>query len=177
MIEKIRAVFFKNALVKLLAAQKRQRKIHTLNSASTLGILFDASTSTTRSEMAEFIKKLEKNGKKVRLLGFFNSKQAPENQAFDNFHLKECTWQGKPKSEKALAFSTEKFDLLLSFNPEDLSALEWLTVASPAAMKIGLATRRPNDFDIQLETPEGKGVRFFTEQLSIYLDKIVLTKS
>jgi hypothetical protein len=41
-------------------------------------------------------------------------------------------------------------------------------------MKIGFATHRPNDFDIQLETPEGKGIRYFTEQLALYLGKIVL---
>lgn len=177
MIEKIRAVFFKNALSKLLATQKRQRKIHTLDSARTIGFLFDASSDTTRREVATFVGKLEKNGKKVQLLGFFNTKQPPENQPFDTVFLKETTWVGLPKSDKALAFAKEKFDLLLSFNPEEHPTLEYLAVASPAAMKIGLATSHANDFDIQLETPEGKGVNFFTEQLSIYLDKIVLTKS
>ncbi len=177
MFEKIRVFFFKNALGKLLAEQKRHRKTNTLDSARTLGILFDASTANARQEVAEFVKKLEKEGKKIHTLGFFNTKQLPESHQFDSFTLKESTWQGKPKSEKAAVFATEKFDLLLSFNPDDLPQLQWLAVASQAAMKIGLATDHRNDFDIQLETPEGKGVRFFTEQLAIYLDKIVLTKS
>lgn len=177
MIEKIRAAFFKNALGKLLAEQKRQRKIHTLESARTIGVLFDAGADATRKEVAEFVKKLEKDGKKVQLLGFFNVKQQPEAQTFDFFFLKETTWTGVPKSEKAAAFGQQKFDLLLSFNPDDRAPLEWIAIASQAAMKIGLATDHRNDFDIQLETPEGKGMRYFTEQLSVYLDKIVLTKS
>jgi hypothetical protein len=177
MFEKIRAAFFKNALGKLLAEQKRQRKIHTLESARTIGVLFDAGTDAARKEVSEFVKKLEKDGKKVQLLGFFNVKQQPEGHPFDNFFLKETTWMGIPKSEKVTAFNQQKFDLLLSFNPENLAPMEWVAIASQAAMKIGLATDHRNDFDIQLETPEGKGMRYFTEQLSVYLDKIVLTKS
>lgn len=177
MLEKIRAAFFKNALGKLLAQQTRQRKTHTLESARSIGILFDASDDSIRKEIAGFAKKLEKDGKKVEMLGFFNSKQKPDNQDFDFFFQKEATWQGKPKSEIATTFSKKKLDLLICFNPASLSQLEWLAAASQAAMKIGLATERANDFDIQLETPAGKGFQFFTEQLSIYLDKIVLTKS
>lgn len=177
MFEKIRAFFFKNAIGKLLAEQKRHRKINTVNSARSIGILFDATTENARRELTDFVGKLEKAGKKVKTLGFFNTRQLPESHRFDSFLLKESTWIGKPKSEKAAAFAQEPFDLLLSFNPDDLSQLEWLAAASPAAMKIGLATDHRNDFDIQLETPDGKGVRFFAEQLEIYLDKIVLTKS
>jgi hypothetical protein len=177
MLAQIRAIFFKKALRELLAAQKRKRQTHTLESARNIGILFDASTETIRKEVAEFVKKVEKEGKKVRTIGFFNFKNLPEAHTFDAFTLKESSWAGVPNSEKATAFSKESFDLLLSFNPDETPQLEWLAAASPAAMKIGLATNHQNDFDIQLETPEGKGVHFFAEQLSIYLDKIVLTKS
>ena len=176
MIEKIRVALFKNALGKLLASQNRKRKTHTIDSAKTVGLLFDAETNTNKKEAIELSKQLAKNGKKVHLLGFFNSKQAPEDQAFDYFFLKELNWLGVPKkSEKAKAFLETKFDLLLSYNPKDLGPLEWMAAASPAAMKFGLATERSNDFDIQLELPEGKGIAFFAEQLKIYLDKIVLT--
>ena len=116
-------------------------------------------------------------GRKVKKLAFFNSKQVVESPNFDLFTLKETSWAGMPKSEKAQAFASEKFDLLLSFNPDELRQLEWVAAASQAAMKIGLATEHQNDFDIQLETPDGKGFRFFIEQLNIYLEKIVLTKS
>lgn len=177
MIDQIRSAFFKNALGKLLAGQKRQRKTQTLTSARTIGILFDATSESTRKEVQDFIQKLEKEGKKVQTLGFFNTKQAPENPGFNHFVLKESTWARIPKSEKAIAFATDTCDLLLSFNPDELPQLTWIAAASKAGMKIGLASQQQNDFDIQLETPDGKGFRFFTEELRGYLDKIVLTKS
>lgn len=177
MIDQIRSAFYKNALGKLLAGQKRQRKTHTLTSARTIGILFDATSDSLRKEVLEFAHKLEKEGKKIQLLGFFNTKQLPENPAFNHFGLKESTWARIPKSEKAISFAADPLDLLLSFNPDELPQLSWIAAASKAAMKIGLASNQQNDFDIQLETPDGKGFRFFTEELRGYLDKIVLTKS
>ena len=66
----------------VLASQKRSRQVHTLDSARTVGVLFDATSETARRESLEFVHSLEKQGKKVSALGFFNLKQAPENQAF-----------------------------------------------------------------------------------------------
>lgn len=176
MFESIRSVFFKNALGKLLAGQHRRRTPHTLASARSIGVLFDAGSETARKEVKDFLMELEKTGIKVRSLGYFNQKQAPESPGFDSFALKDTSWIGVPKSEKAKAFTTEKLDLLLSFNPEDYPQMAWVAAASQAAMKIGYPSRRPHDFDMQLETPGGKGFRYFIEQLRIYLDKIVLTK-
>ncbi|MFN0037014.1 MAG: DUF6913 domain-containing protein [Saprospiraceae bacterium] len=177
MLAPLRALLFKKALRNLLASQKRTRQVHTLDSAGRVGLLFDATSEKARRESLEFAQLLEKQGKKVSALGFFNEKKATENQPFDSFFLKETSWLGQPKSEKASAFAKEKFDLLLTLNPDDLPPLEWLAAQSQAAFKIGFATSRPNDFDIQLETPEGKGIRYFTEQLALYLGKIVLTKT
>jgi hypothetical protein len=174
MLDKIRATFFRSALQNALAAQRRSRAVHTLDSARSIGVLFDASSEAARREVLDFVKNLEKQGKKVSALGFFDEKQVPENQPFDAFSAKETTWTGQPKSEKANTFAQQKLDLLLTLNPAERAPLEWVAATSQAAMKIGFATHRPNDFDIQLETPESKGIRYFTEQLALYLGKIVL---
>jgi hypothetical protein len=174
MLAPLRALLFKKALRELLATQKRTRQVHTLDSARSVGLLFDATTDNARRESLEFARSLEKQGKKVGVLGFFNTKPGTETPDFDAFYAKETGWTGKPNSEKAAKFAREKFDLLLTLNPDEHPPLEWLAAQSQAAFKIGFATHRPNDFDIQLETPEGKGIRYFTEQLALYLGKIVL---
>jgi hypothetical protein len=173
MLTKLRQFLFLNALRQALAAQTRKRKTFTVETAGTIGILFDASKEKTRRDVLDYAKQLEKKGKKVRLFGFFDDKQIHEGTGFEHFTLKETNWRGIPKSEKAAAFAKEKFDLLLSFNSGEVPALEWLAVGSQAAMKIGPATERPNDFDVQLETPEAKGIPYFTEQLHHYLNKII----
>ncbi len=175
MLERIRFAFFKRALRRALAFLKRQRRTHTLRSARTIGLLFDAANPKNQREIVEFAKSLEKNGKQVRLLGYFATRETPGQHPFDYFYKKETNWTGQPKSEKALAFTGEKFDLLISLNPADERPLEWISQLSPAAMKIGLVTEHPHDYDMQLEIPADKGFAFFAEQLHLYLDKIVLT--
>jgi len=175
MLERIRFAFFKRALRRALAAIKRQRRTHTLGSARTIGVLFDATAEKNQLEIMDFAKSLEKKGKQVRVLGYFHSKQPPGQQAFEFFYQKETKWTGQPKSEKALTFVTEKFDLLICLNPADLRPIAWISTLSPAAMKVGLATPQSHDFDMQLEIPVGKSFAYFAEQLHLYLEKIVLT--
>jgi hypothetical protein len=174
MIGLIRKILFRKGIREQLAQQKRNRQVHTIESARTIGLLFDATSENARKESLEFAKALEKQGKKVHKLGFFNVKKMPDISEFDAFSLKETTFTGQPKSDKANQFTREKFDLLLTLNPDDLPALAWVALQSQAAFKIGFATGDPNDYDLQLETPEGKGVKYFTEQLAVYLGKIVL---
>jgi hypothetical protein len=175
MLEKIRSALFKKYLRRSLATHKRQRKSHTLESARTVAIVFDATNEKHKEETLEFVRNLEKKGKKVHILGYVKVKQAPTGLPFDFFFQKELDWFERPKSEKALAFVKEKTDLLICLNPDDQAPLAWLAAHSQAAMKIGFITEYPNDFDMILEIPAEKGIRYFTEQLHVYLDKIVLT--
>lgn len=177
MLESVRIALYKKSLRKVLAEQKRRRQAHNFESAKTIGILFDATSEKARHEVMEYARQLVEKRKSVRLFGYFKTKQPPEGHAFNFFFQKETTWAGVPKSEKALAFAKEKFDLLIYLDPEECQPLEWLAAASQAAMKVGFATDRPNDFDLLLETPGDKGLHFFIEQLHLYLGKIVLTKN
>jgi hypothetical protein len=173
MLESVRIAFYKKSLRGVLAAQKRRRQPHNFDSAKAIGILFDATTEKTRREIMEYAHNLEEKGKKVRLLGYFKTKQPPEGHSFHFFFQKETNWAGIPVSEKALAFAREKFDLLIYLDPEECRPLEWVAAASQAAMKVGFATDRPNDFDLLLETPGEKGIRYFIEQLHFYSEKIL----
>lgn len=177
MLEFIRIAFYKKSLRKLLETQKRRRLSHNLDSAKTIAILFDATTEKTRREIKEYAEELEDKGKKVRLFGYFSIKQPPEGHPFGFFTKQDTTWAGVPKGDKALAFAAEKPDILIYMNPEPCEPLEWLAAASQAAMKVGFAMEKPNDFDLLLETPANKDLHYFTEQLHLYLGKIILTKN
>ncbi len=173
MLTNIRQYFFLRNLRRLLAEHQRSRKVHTLETARTVGLMFDATADKMRKEVLDYARILEKKGKKVQLLGYFDTKQPPmPTPDFAFFFKKETNWMGQPKSEKATQFVKEKFDLLLALNPQDLPALTWLTAQSSASMKIGFASEQPHDLDVQLETPPEKGIRYFAEQLELYLGKI-----
>jgi len=175
MLKTLRLFFFRRALRHTLAAQKRRRKTHTIGSAQSVGLLFDATEEKNRREVLAFAATLEKQRKKVRLLGFVDLKKPLGQTVFPQFTQKELRWTGIPEGEAVQAFVTERFDLLIGLNAGQLPALEWIAAASQASMKIGTPTAFPNDFDMVLETPAAKGIPYFVDQLDLYLDKIVLS--
>ena len=171
MLESIRIAFFKNAL-RALSSKQRKRKLYTTQSAQTIGLLFDATAEKDWKVLSAFGKLLEKDGKKVQLLGFFQAKQTPETLGFEGFSLKETDWTRKPKSEKVDRFVKAPLDLLICYNPANLPTLAWVALAANASMKIGTAGQFTNDFDLQLEIPENKGPQYFIEQMHLYLAKL-----
>ncbi|MBU6342223.1 MAG: hypothetical protein KGS48_12075 [Bacteroidetes bacterium] len=172
MLEKIRIALFKNALHSLFVQQKRNRFLHNTQSAQTIGLLFDATKLQDRKEVLVFTETLEKKGKKVDLLGFFNQREAPDNSTFPNFNQKDLSWIYIPKSENALQFAQKKHDLLICLNPAQMPALAWVALKNQALMKIGLAGALANDFDLQLDVPENKGPQYFFDQMLLYLNKL-----
>lgn len=174
MLEGFRTRLARRALKKWLAEHPRKRQVHTLASARTVAILFDANTEQARREVPEWAKKLEKEGKKVSLLGYFNLSKPPvETPAFDFFIRKETRFNFQPTADKALSLLKAQPDLLVCLNPAELPPLEWLAAQSQAGMKVGLATELPNDFDLLFDLPAAAGVPQFAQQLVQYGEKIV----
>jgi hypothetical protein len=178
MLNALRRTFFLKALQQALNTNRRQRRVHTLVTAHSIGILFDATTEKKRQEVADLNKKWQKEGKKVTILGFYNDKKAPAQEPdFPWFFQKETTWTGLPKSEKATAFANEKLDLLLVLNPDELPTLRFVAARSVAAIKIGYAAATPHDLDVQLDAPVEKGLPYFIEHLTKYLNTLVINKN
>ena len=175
MLEKIRAIFFPGLLRKTIANQSRKRKAHTIASAQTVGILFDASEEKDRLDILHFEEKLKEvlPRKRVRLLGYVDNEHTLGQTLFPQFTPKDLRWNGKPAGDAIDAFLKEDIDLLICLNTRDIPAMAWVAAAIRAAMKIGTQTKLQHDFDMILETPPEKGVPFFVEQLEFYLNKII----
>ena len=175
MFESLRAKLALKAIAAQLQHQSRKRKVHHLSTARTIALLFDASQEKNKKEVLDWAKSLEKGGKKIYLLGFLGLKKMPEPVPdFPCFTKKELKFNLEPQGEKVTAFLSENIDLLLCFNPDEQLCIEWLAIKSKAAMKIGNATKHPNDFDLQIDIPVEKGVPFFAKQLAEYLNNISL---
>jgi len=177
MLEKLRTFFLKRLLHRTLAEQNRKRKVHTIQSARAIAIIFDATEEKDRKDVLALMEMFqEEQRKKVRLLGFVDDKQPLGQTQFPQFTPKDLKWNGKLVSEAVDTFLADNPDLLLCLNKNQVLSMAWVAAASKAAMKIGSAATPPHDFDMVLETPAEKGVRFFMDQLELYLNKIVPSK-
>lgn len=178
MLTKLRTLFFPRLLRNTLAAQRRRRKAHTIDSAQTIGVLFDASVEPDRIDVLHFEQTLKAMlpRKKVRLLGFVDSDHLLGQTLFPQFTQKDLRWNGKPAGAAIDTFISEPFDLLVCLNNRDIPGLAWAAAAAEASMKIGTPTKLPHDYDMILETPADKGIQFFVDQLELYLNKIIPTE-
>src|SRR5690606_38230865 len=86
-------------LQKMLNKIELRRRAITYDSAQTIGILFDATELDDREQVIEFSKSLQAKDKKVKLLGFFNSKQLVDNFPFSGFNKSDVDWLMRPKGE------------------------------------------------------------------------------
>ena len=176
MFDAIRKSFFQKSIQQVLDASKREQKTFGVSNATTIGILFDATNEKQRSAVLTLVQSLEKKGKKITALAYFNAKEVPANSAFKAYSNKEINWKGIPTAEQCQAFAKQAFHLLICFNPGKIASLEWIAATSRAYMKTGIANSQRNDYDLQLDIPADKPIQYFIEQLEIYLDKIILKK-
>lgn len=174
MFDSLRLRFAQQGLRRLAQGTGRVRRIHTLKTANFIQIIFDATDERIAREVLEWTRELERLGKKVQLLGYFNLPKAPEAPpSFDFFFKKELNWNFSPKSQKVDSFLKEVPDLLVGINPGGVVAVDWAVLQSKAGMKVGMVSAYPNDLDVQIELPEGAGVKKFVSDLGHYLDKII----
>lgn len=162
----------KQKLRRLANNPTRKRQTHSLRTARSLAIVFDATDNQYRQEVINWSREQQKAGKSVQLLGYVDSRKPPEDPGFPFFSKKNRSLNGSWKNPALDAFADLTPDLLIVLNPKDQLSVMYAAVRSNAAMKVGAPSEYTNDFDLILETPEGKNLSFFLDQLHFYLEKL-----
>jgi len=133
-----------------------------------VGVLFDATDTQISQQVLAYIKKLKKQAKILKTLGFVNIKEVKTELPFDNFCKKDLDWLWRPKGETTIQFKQQKFDLLINLCQTDCYPLEYLAVSTDANYKIGALTNYPNDYDLMLDS---KSFDKYLEQVNFFLHK------
>ncbi len=175
MLNQVRAVLLRRSLHRLVESPRRRRRPHTLETARSVGLLFDASEEETRKVIAlwaeGFIEREPR--KRLQVLGFVDDEHRVGQTRFPQFTAKDVRWHGQIGGPAVERFLEQTPDLLLCFNPLQCLPIQWVAAASKAGMKIGSTALEPHDFDFIVETPPEKGAQFFLRELDFYLSKIV----
>ena len=133
-----------------------------------VGVLFDATDANISQQALAYIKKLNKQAKTVKTLGFINVKEVKTELPFDNFCKKDLDWLWRPKNDIATQFKEQKFDLLINLCQTDCFPLEYLAVSISANYKIGALTDYPNNYDLMLDS---KSLDKYLEQVNFFINK------
>lgn len=171
-LEQMRTRLHDQLLHKKAPTQKVVRNSISLEKAQTIGILFDATRPEDRDTVLKYAGKLEKAGKKVTLLGFFNTRLKSASFPFKFFDKKNLDLALRPKNPISIEFADRTFDLLLNLSNKKQVPLNYVAALSKAKFRVGPSINNTFCYDLMIEHDEKKGLTAFIEQIVHYLGKM-----
>ncbi len=130
-------------------AVKKNRNSHgsvAWKKAQSVGIIFSVVDRQKHDDIKEFIRQLEHDGKKVKVLEFLPQKKENFEFLFDFFTMEELSFWGKITSTRALQFMTMPFDYLFYIDQEPNPLVLSLMAESKATCRIGKFTETDSVF-------------------------------
>jgi hypothetical protein len=171
-IEKFRTRLLRSMLAKEGAYKSVGRKAIDLDSAHSIGILFDATDLQERETVLDFAENLKKEGKRVKLLAYFKNSMKSENFTFPHIDRRYLDWARRPQSREAADFSQEPFDVLLNLTHESWTPLDFIAARSKAKFRVGPYTESIPCYDLMIDLPGQRDLKAFMQQVVFYLKKM-----
>ncbi len=170
MFQNIRTYFFRQSLQNLLKQQRSKQRAVSFEEAQSIGILFDATDLEKRHIVLEYADQLRNHGKRIKRLGFFDSKLDDPNFTFKYFNRKNLDWAGRPIGENVRNFTQEAFDWLLILDTVSTPQFEHIAAMSNASLRVGPVAENTSCYDIMIDT-NNPDLLNFIKQMEFVLAK------
>ncbi len=129
--------FLKIRTQSLLKRNKTSRTSIPYKDATSVGIVFSIEDKTKHDSIKEFIKRLEADGKKVKVIAFLPKQKENYEFMFDFFTEDDLSFFGKNNSTQAAKFVDTPFDTLYYVDATPNSYILNLIAQSKAKFRIG----------------------------------------
>lgn len=138
---------------------KKNKTLHSstpFKKALSIGILFTVEDRSKHESLKEFIKKLEGEGKSVKVLAFLPEKKENYEFLFNYFTIKDISFWGNLISNDALDFANMPFDFLYCFDEEPSPIVLNLLARSKAKCRVGhYAEGQEQYYEFMIENKPG----------------------
>ena len=165
----IRTRIHEKLLRKNLPAHPVERSSLSLEKARSIGILFEGTQNEEREVVLGYAKKLKSNGRKVKLLAYFDNDLKSENFTFRHFNKKQLDWALRPKLPEVEEFTQQPFDLLINLSKRNILPLDYVAANSKARFRVGPSTEQTYCYDLMIEHTEKQDLKLFIKQIEQYL--------
>ena len=169
LFEQLRTRMHEQLLRKNLPTRQVERSSLSLDQAKSIGILFDGSKPEDRELVLNYAKKLKGQGKKVKLMAYFDSDLKSENFTYWHFNKKQVDWALRPKTKEAEDFAQRPFDLLINLSRNAIIPLEYIAALSKARFRVGPSTEKTFCYDLMIEHDSKQDLKVFLQQVVHYL--------
>ncbi len=168
----IRTRLHNSLLTKEMLSHQTPHRSASLENAKTVGILFDGTQLEDREAVLKFAEQQKREGKKLSLLAFIDNDLKDQQLAFHFFNRRDLDFALRPKSQDAIKFMQQPFDILLNLSNESIVPLDYIAAHSHAGFRAGPHTEKLFCYELMIEPSGKKNLSDFLRQIAFYLNKI-----
>jgi len=140
-----------------------------------IGILFHITPDVDSEPLALFIKKLEYDHKKLKVLTYFEYVHSHPHKFYLDYFLKsDINWKGEINAPKISQFLDTPFDLLFCIESETQPVFDIILSQTKANCRVGLFDEnRTNLFELMVENPNQKDIGYTLKQMLKYTKLLI----
>jgi hypothetical protein len=182
LIEQLRSHAGNYLLNKGIASLNRNRKLININTAGSVGILFELNDESVYYSIQKYFQNLQEKKIKVKALGFASNKMVTSHflpvLSFDFFNAKQVNWMHIPKAVCVQDFVNSDFDICINIASENVFPLKYISGLSKARLKVGAYSKEMAEkkykalsgiYDIMLLSDENHDQIAFLDNIHEYL--------
>jgi hypothetical protein len=168
----IQSYFFNRAIRKIMNPN-RVGKLRNLSDVHTIGLLFIAHSDEQIRQIKLAASALEKQQKRVSLLGYIPSLKKNQSPDFPFFTAKDISFGQVPGGEAVQSFAGQSFDLLIVTPAAGFLPFTYISQLSAAQLKAGVFDESSVDcYDFMIKQGPTDSTRNFIDKLLSYLQQI-----
>jgi len=141
LIQKIRTNAGNYFLHKGIESLLRSKKLININSAGSIGILFELTEESVYYSIQKYLQKFQEKKIKVKALGYASNKHVTSHflpvLSFDFFDPKQTNCFRIPKAPCVQDFIDADFDICINIASENVFPLKYIAGMSKARLKVG----------------------------------------
>jgi len=176
-LNKIRRVVGQYLLQKKLANIQRERGVFNLDTAQTVGILFEVDSFDDCQEVYNFYTYLKRLKKRITVVGFVEKKEYAnfiiDRLDFHYFNNKERNWFLVPNNRHVNDFVKAGFDVVINMSKTEACSLKYIAGVCNAKFKVG--RYNTNDvalYDLMISENEKSEINEYIHHVKHYLNII-----
>jgi hypothetical protein len=175
-IEDIKKKVGKWVFKRELKINKRRKEVCNLESAKSIGILYDASSEEQINLVRPFVSFFFDLKKDVKALGFVNAKElsychVPKLQ-YDFFYKKDLNWYYKPQNYIIDNFIKKEHDILINLTDSSVRPIKYLVASSLAHFKIGIYEENYQIYDLMISLTDDRSQQKLMDEIKHYINLI-----
>lgn len=172
-IKGIRKYFYGKALYQRQQQVRIPHQSVHWTQAKRIGLLFDGTLPQHRQFVLDYARQLERQQKKVTLLGFIDQSKPLPDLPFPHYTQQNINWKLEPFSEQINNFSQRNFDVLWVLSTISNLQFEYIATLSNAKFRIGPLTANIEAYDLMIDSAQTASLSAFIQQTEEYLQKAI----